>query len=330
MDPKNDLTFKKVFGQHPLLLKSFLNALLPLPEGSNIQSLEYLPSELVPEIPLLKHSIVDVRCMDNHGRQFIVEMQMHWTTGFMQRVLFNASKAYIKQLDKAVEYKILQPVYALSLVNETFEPFKQEYYHHYKIVNIVDTQRQIEGLEFVFVELPKFKAQNLTQKKLQVLWLRFMTEIDENLAEAPADLLAMPEIKEALDNLLVSGFSKAELEGYDKYWDSIRTEKTLQSGFLEKGRAQGREEGEQIGMQKGEQIGMQKGEQIGMQKGEQIGIGKGRIEGFYLSAIILLRNQMALETVALMLNLSIETVRELKTLIDKYGVEAEKHIGEVV
>ena len=239
LDPKNDLTFKKVFGQHPLLLKSFLNALLPLPEGSNIQSLEYLPSELVPEIPLLKHSIVDVRCMDNHGRQFIVEMQMHWTTGFMQRVLFNASKAYIKQLDKAVEYKILQPVYALSLVNETFEPFKQEYYHHYKIVNIVDTQRQIEGLEFVFVELPKFKAQNLTQKKLQVLWLRFMTEIDENLAEAPADLLAMPEIKEALDNLLVSGFSKAELEGYDKYWDSIRTEKTLQSGFLEKGRAQG-------------------------------------------------------------------------------------------
>ena len=266
LDPKNDLTFKKVFGQHPLLLKSFLNALLPLPEGSNIESLEYLPSELVPEIPLLKHSIVDVRCMDNHGRQFIVEMQMHWTTGFMQRVLFNASKAYIKQLDRAVEYKILQPVYALSLVNDTFEPFKQEYYHHYKIVNIADTQKQIEGLEFVFVELPKFKAQNITQKKLQVLWLRFMTEIDENLAEAPADLLAMPEIKEALDNLLISGFSKAELEGYDKYWDSIRTEKTLQSGFLEKGRAEGREEGREEGRKEGREEGRVEGEQIGMQK----------------------------------------------------------------
>ncbi len=266
LDPKNDLTFKKVFGQHPLLLKSFLNALLPLPEGSNIESLEYLPSELVPEIPLLKHSIVDVRCLDNHGRQFIVEMQMHWTTGFMQRVLFNASKAYIKQLDRAVEYKILQPVYALSLVNDTFEPFKQEYYHHYKIVNIADTQKQIEGLEFVFVELPKFKAQNITQKKLQVLWLRFMTEIDENLAEAPADLLAMPEIKEALDNLLISGFSKAELEGYDKYWDSIRTEKTLQSGFLEKGRAEGREEGREEGRKEGREEGRVEGEQIGMQK----------------------------------------------------------------
>ena len=33
LDPKNDLTFKKVFGQHPHLLRSFLNALLPLKEG---------------------------------------------------------------------------------------------------------------------------------------------------------------------------------------------------------------------------------------------------------------------------------------------------------
>ncbi len=137
-----------------------------------------------------------------------------------------------------------------------------------------------------------------------------MTEIDDNLTEAPADLLAMPEIKEALENLLISGFSKAELEGYDKYWDSIRTEKTLQSGFLEKGRAEGREEG--------------------LAEGEQIGIGKGRIEGLCLSAILLLRNQMAEETVALMLNLPIETVRKLKALIDKYGFDAEKHIKEAL
>jgi predicted transposase/invertase (TIGR01784 family) len=247
LDPKNDLTFRKIFGQHPHLLKSFLNALLPLPEGSYIESLEYLPAEMVPETPLMKYSIVDVRCKDNHGRQFIVEMQMHWTTGFMQRVLFNASKAYVKQLDKAYQYNILQPVYALSLVNEVFQPNKPEYYHHYQIVNIEDTGQQIEGLEFVFVELPKFEAKDISEKKLQVLWLRFLTEIDENTEEAPDELMRNHEILEALENLKTSAFSKSELESYDKYWDSVRSEKTLQLGYFDKGRAEGKAEGKAEG-----------------------------------------------------------------------------------
>lgn len=251
LDPKNDLTFKKIFGQHPHLLRSFLNALLPLPEGSQIEHIEYLPAELVPEIPVIKQSIVDVRCIDNNGRQFIVEMQMHWTTAFMQRVLFNASKAYVRQLDRSYEYKALQPVYALSLVNDIFEPGKEAYYHHYQIVNIEDTGKKLEGLEFVFVELPKFKASSITEKKLHLLWLRFMTEIDENIAEAPAEFLENKEIMEAMENLHVSGFTKAELETYDKYWDTIRTEKTLHSGFYDKGMTEGIE----IGVEKGIEIG---------------------------------------------------------------------------
>ena len=32
LDPKADVVFKKIFGQHPDLIKSFLNNLLPLPE----------------------------------------------------------------------------------------------------------------------------------------------------------------------------------------------------------------------------------------------------------------------------------------------------------
>jgi len=44
LDPKNDLTFKKVFGEHPHLLRSFLNGLLPLARWQEIVSLEYLPA----------------------------------------------------------------------------------------------------------------------------------------------------------------------------------------------------------------------------------------------------------------------------------------------
>ena len=177
LDPKNDLTFKKIFGQNPDLLMSLLNALMPLATGQTIESVEYLAPELVPVIPEFKNSIVDVRCVDNHDRQFIVEMQMLWTPSFKYRVLFNASKAYVKQLGKNKKYESLQPVFSLNLINDTFIDDSTDFYHHYSIVNIAETSQKLDGLEFVFVELPKFKAQSVVEKKMAVLWLRFLTEI---------------------------------------------------------------------------------------------------------------------------------------------------------
>ena len=76
LDPKADLTFKKIFGEHKDLLISLLNALLPLADDEQIESVEYLSPELVPDTYVGKNSIVDVRCRDVKNRQFIVEMQM--------------------------------------------------------------------------------------------------------------------------------------------------------------------------------------------------------------------------------------------------------------
>lgn len=45
LDPKADLTFKRVFGEHPDLVISFLNALLPLHPGQEVREIEYLPTE---------------------------------------------------------------------------------------------------------------------------------------------------------------------------------------------------------------------------------------------------------------------------------------------
>ena len=44
LDPKADLTFKKIFGDHPARLISLLNALLPLCEEELIQQQQYLPT----------------------------------------------------------------------------------------------------------------------------------------------------------------------------------------------------------------------------------------------------------------------------------------------
>ena len=247
LDPKADLTFKKVFGEHPDLVISFLNALLPFETAEEeITWVEYLNPELVPMNPLRKDSIVDVRCRDRAGRQFIVEMQMMWTSAYKQRVLFNASKAYVSQLDRGGNYDLLQPVYSLNLVNDTFSE-SEAYYHDYRIVEVAETKEVIEGLRFIFIELPKFTPKNYGDKKMQVLWLRYLTEIGEQTREAPQELLANPDINKAVTQLEESAFSSAQLLGYDKFWDMVSTAKmqisSSQREAREKGLAEGRAEG---------------------------------------------------------------------------------------
>ena len=255
LDPKADLTFKKVFGEHPDLVISLLNALLPLNKGEEIQSVEYLTPEMVPDNPLRKFSIVDVRCKDQRGRQFIVEMQMVWSPEFMQRVMFNSAKAYVRQLDKKEDYRLLEPVYSLNLVNDVFLKDVPEYYHYYRMVHEKHTEKVIDGLHLVFVELPKFTPHTMNEKKMQVLWLRYLTEIDGYMETVPQELLDNPEINKAMEVVEESAFSPEQLLGYDKFWDIIRTETTLYNS----GVRQGREEGEAIGLEKGREEGREEG-----------------------------------------------------------------------
>ena len=98
----------------------------------------------MPRNPLKKYSVVDLRCHDARGRQFVVEMQMMWTSAFKQRVLFNASKAYVSQLETGDEYELLQPVYSLNIVDDVYSD-SPSYYHEYRIVAIEETDEVIDA-----------------------------------------------------------------------------------------------------------------------------------------------------------------------------------------
>ena len=240
LDPKADLTFKKIFGKHPDLLTSLLNALLPLGDDEQIRSIEYLPSELVPELYQHKNSIVDVLCKDVSGRKFCVEMQMEWSNSFKQCVLFTASKLYVAQAKKSEKYNELRPVYSLNLVNDVFEhDMPDTFIHNYRIVHDKDSDKVIDGLHFTFIELPKFTPHSISDKRMMVLWLRFLTEINADTREVSADLLGNPEINKALEELKISAFNEDELRAYDKFWDGVRVEKTLQHDSYQEGVAEG-------------------------------------------------------------------------------------------
>ena len=269
LNPKADVTFKRIFGEHEELVMSLLNALLPLDEGKRIEHVEYLPAELVPENPLKKNSVVDVRCRETGGRHFIVEMQMNWNNEFKRRVILNASKAVVKQLNKGEDYTLLQPVWALNLINDVgFDAGPDEFYHDYAIVNVNHTDRHIEGLRFVFVELPKFKPQTIKEKKMAVLWLKFLTEIDESTEEVDAELLENPDTAQALQILEKSAYDDSQLYAYEYFWDAVVNERVAIEGGYKRGMAKGMAEGMAKGMAQGMEQGMEQGMAQGMAEGE--------------------------------------------------------------
>ena len=235
LDPKADLTFKKIFGNHPARLISLLNALLPLSEEEQIHEIKYLPTELVPENNSYRYAITNILCTDAKSNKFCVVIRIEWSDAFQQRVQFLASELYVNPAIKQVKYFAQYPTYSLNLINDIFAHDTPDFIHNYRIVHDKDSNKIIEGLHFTFIELPKFTPHSIADKRMMVLWLRFLTEINSNTKEIPADLLNDPEIGKAVEELEISGFSDAELWAYDKFWDSVSVERTLIDDSYQKG-----------------------------------------------------------------------------------------------
>lgn len=90
---------------------------------------------------------------------------------------------------------------------------------------------------------------------MAVLWLRFLTEIDEQTKEVPQELLDNPETSKALKTVEESAMSKDELLAYEDFWDKLGAERLLfvdsNRRSMEEGREEGRKEGREEGLKEG-------------------------------------------------------------------------------
>ncbi len=317
LDPKNDISFKKVFGQHPDILISFLNALLPIPPDNPIVDIEYINNELLPELIGLKNSLVDIRCRDKQGRQFLVEMQMIWTDSFKSRILYNTCKAFSRQINKGDAFNMLAPVYSLNIVNQAFSKQQEAWYHHYRLSHQTLADSFIDGVEIILVELANFIPATMQARKLTALWLRFLKEIENRTTMIHEDLLEVPEIAQAVEALKESSYSLEELEQYEKYWDVVRTQKAFVQDALTKGKQEGLAEGIGIGIERGIEKGIEKGIERGIEKGIEKGIGIGVEQGVEKNATkvvenLILKTGFSHEQIADIAGVTVEFVAAIK------------------
>ena len=110
-----------------------------------------------------------------------------------------------------------------------------------------------------FVELPKFKPHTQSERKMAVLWLRFLTEINEDTTTVPEELLANPETSKALKEVEESAFTEEEMEVYDHFLDMLGADRLLFVDSNNISRKKGREEGLAEGLAEGRKEGLAEG-----------------------------------------------------------------------
>ena len=94
---------------------------------------------------------------------------------------------------------------------------------------------------------------------MQVLWLRYLTEIEERTKEVPQELLDNPETSKALKTVEESAMSKDELLAYEDFWDKLGAERLLFVDSNRRSMEEGREEGRKEGREEGRKEGLKEG-----------------------------------------------------------------------
>src|SRR5512141_597548 len=191
-DPKTDFVFKRIFGaeaRRPLLM-ALLNHLLELEGERRIVELHHLPVDQHVDVPELKLSLVDVKCIDAMGRRFVVEMQVLKVEGFEKRVVYNASKAYVMQLRNADEYPALCDVVGVTICNFNLWPdadpsgrYKVPMLSRWRMQEQHSGERGLSQVQYVFLELPKYAAGDAPEALVDK-WAYFFREA-KNLEVVP-------------------------------------------------------------------------------------------------------------------------------------------------
>jgi len=254
-DPKNDLAFKKIFGDenHKNILISFLNSILDFQGDKLIVDITLANPYQIPKIAELKETILDIQATNQNKETFIVEMQKKDLHNFEKRSLYYTSKAYVSQLPKGDDYSLLKKVYFIGILN--FEIFKNEsFISRHLIINQETNTQDLEDFAFSFIELPKFKKELSELNTLLDKWIYFLQKASD-MELIPEEYNKIEEFEDAFDIASQTKWNAKELEVYEymslKAFDEINALRTAERKAMRKGIEKGIEKGIKKGIEKG-------------------------------------------------------------------------------
>jgi predicted transposase/invertase (TIGR01784 family) len=293
VDPKNDVAFRKIFGDENRkeILISFLNNILEF-AGSDkeIMDITIKNPYQVPKLKELKETILDIKAVDKRNIHYIIEMQVFHTTAFEKKVLYYVSKSYYQQLNRAEDYPKLNQVIFLGFLNFKLFHKNPDYATRHLLLDEKTNENHFKDFELNFVELPKFTKSLEELEDIKDKWIYFVKNAG-NMTMIPHKLEEPKELREAFEAAKQMKWSKEELEAYDALGIFIQDER----GRIE------------YALEEGMKIGEEKGKKQGIKIGEEKGIKKGKIE----TAKELLKMGIDIEKIAKATGLKKEEIEKL-------------------
>ncbi len=179
---KNDVIFKTFFSRkgNEAFLIDFLEALLEI----KIETIKIEQEVNLGRFsPQEKTGSLDIQAILNDGIVVDIEMQVDDRHNIIARTMFYGAKQITRLTAKGEEYANIKKIMMINILNYELFPFEN---YITKTVTVMDHHRKyvvIDGIEWYFIELPKFRKSKPDMEKKVNQWLAIIDDVDEELIE---------------------------------------------------------------------------------------------------------------------------------------------------
>ena len=238
INPHTDFGFKRLFGSecNTELFISFLNTIFH--GKQNIQKVTYINSESRP-------GFFVVRCENDKGEKFIVEMQNVYQEFFKDRTIYYSTFPIREQAQRGGDRDFhLNPVYTIGLLNFNFADGLENakrWHHEVKLMEVDTHEVFYDKLTYIYVEIPKFDKKESELESMYDKWMYVLKNLS-NLMQRPAALQERVFTR-LFEQAEISKFDKQELKLYEDsvnaYRDIVNAIRTAEKKKYAEGRAEG-------------------------------------------------------------------------------------------
>ncbi|SDX59358.1 Rpn family recombination-promoting nuclease/putative transposase [Thiocapsa roseopersicina] len=226
IDPKVDCVFKTLFGSddHRDLLIHFLNALLAEDLAAPITAVDILNPYNERETLDDKLTVVDVKARDSARRIFQIEIQLLVFANLAPRILYTWADLFSQQLQSGGDYRALQPVYAIWILDATLFRDRPEYAHRYRLLDDRGRALVDHGTIRLF-ELSKFDVDPVQSDAER--WLKFLKDGESLDSTRLPAWMQPPIMRSAMSTLNAFSEKERDYHRYQSRQEALRVQRAV-------------------------------------------------------------------------------------------------------